>query len=164
MDDIATIFEEHFPHLTQNALELIAKRDWLGLVNLPEDRAGYKTSLRLSTIWDRLSDEERRTLLIASNRRGDNPSLQLDWYREVLRDRRGLFAKAKDKAAFDALPDVVRLYRGTQLSEFTHGPLGVNWTNKRDTAAFYAADRGATLANRAIGDRGGQRIVLVERL
>jgi hypothetical protein len=94
-------------------------------------------------IWPFLTEGERPEVLANSISSGDRPMQHRRWLRAVLRGLRGVFDSPEAKAAFDLLPGIVRVYRGTVQAEWTSNePLGVCWTTDRETAVFFAAEHG----------------------
>src|SRR5580658_10226558 len=123
-----------------SAGERVAERDWSGLLGLV--RSEDRIALARAT-WPMLSEDERPAFLAAAISSGDLPFAERRWLRQVLGETRGVFDGPEARAGFHALPDVVRLHRGTVEAEWSCGkPLGVCWTTDWDRAAWFATEHG----------------------
>ena len=138
--DVRAHLEAGQASIRAEAGERAAARDWLGFLGL----VGSEERLALAHVtWPMLREDEWCEFLADAVSSGDLPSRERAWLRRVLRGLRGVFDGPEAEAAFDLLPDVVRLYRGTVEREWTCGePLGVCWTTDRSTAVFFATEHG----------------------
>jgi hypothetical protein len=125
------------------AAERIAKRDWFGVLLLVSSEVRPALA---EALWPQLAATEKPDVLAEAISGGDAPSLHLDFFWGALDDLREAGLRAFDSDAarerYDALPDVVTVYRGTVKAEADGELTGVCWTLQREKAIWFATSHG----------------------
>lgn len=98
----------------------------------------------LRALWGRVPPPNRPALLAGAIGSGDAPSLEYRFLLRALRSLSGVPVTDGEqaRAAFDALPDAVTVYRGTVEREVESRGWGVCWTLDPERAQWFATKHG----------------------
>ena len=133
--------ERGSPELAEQLRRAVAERDWM-LARICVDSQDAVSLCK--ELWSIIPDADKPAALADAISTGDNPAREWAWLHKTLHQlhERGqrVFDGDTARAAYDALPECVAIYRGTVEAEGED--YGVCWTLSRDKAEWFATKHG----------------------